>query len=183
MGLDRVAESTQILPGVVGSQDDHEKAKELLDQIVELFEDAERTSVKLKPTRKDSNVCDTANDLDEATASLHKKLEMLSLRRVVNGLVELFPAARQEQKRLCEEDGSELASDKNTSLIAPFVAEQDPELSTAIKSNHSGGEQIFNITFAGSQNYGLQQGYFSGQQTNNFGGSTLRYITDLGLSY
>lgn len=77
-------------------------------------------------------------------------------------LEELFPAARPGQKRLCEEDGSELALDENASLIAPIVAEQDFELSAAIKSEHSGGEQTFHITFAGSKTYGLQQGYFSG---------------------
>lgn len=198
VGLDRVADGTQVLLGVVGSQEDHEKAKELLDRIVELFEDAERTSAKLKPSEKNFNTYNTANDLDETTASLHKKLEMLSLKRfkpgnvlkkakwalckekyfnrliqdtmeLVNGLVELFPAAQPEQKRLCEEDGSELASDKNVSVIAPIIAEQDPELSATFKSKHSEGDQTFNITFAGSQNYGLQQGYFSGQQTNNFG--------------
>jgi hypothetical protein len=183
VGLDQVAEGMQSLPGVAGSPNDHEKAKELLDQIVGLFEDAERTSAKLKPLGNDTKVYDTTHDLDEATTSLHKKLEMLSLKRfkpgnilkktkwalhkekyfnrliqdtteLVNGLIELFPAAQSKQKHLCEEDGSELASDKNASLIAPIVAEQDPELSAAIKSKHSAGEQNFNITFAGSQNYG-----------------------------
>ncbi|RFU34874.1 hypothetical protein B7463_g1449, partial [Scytalidium lignicola] len=198
IGLDRVEEGMQTLPGIIGSQDDHEQAEKLLRQIVELFTDAERVSAKLKPLGNDSNVDDTVNDLDKATASLHKKLKMLSLKRfnprnilkktkwalykekylnrliedtteLVNGLVELFPAAQPERERLCEEDGSQLASDQNVSLIAPIVAEQDPELSAAIKSRQSAGGQIFNITFAGSQNHGLQQGYFSGQQTNNFG--------------
>ncbi|KAL6240401.1 hypothetical protein RBB50_012683 [Rhinocladiella similis] len=198
VGLDQVVEGMQSLPGVSGSADDHEKAKELLDQIVGLFEDAEHTSAKLKSPGSDTKVYDTTHDLDEATTSLHKRLEMLSLKRfkpgnvlkkakwalhkeksfnrliqdtteLVSGLIELFPAAQPKQKHLCEEDGSELASDKNASLIAPIVAEQDPELSAAIKSQHFAGAQNFNITFAGSHNYGLQQGYFSGQQTNNFG--------------
>ncbi|KAK4936631.1 hypothetical protein LTR10_022554 [Elasticomyces elasticus] len=172
-------------------------AKELLDDIADLFEIAERTSSKLKPPAKETDV-HTPGDLDETWASLHKKLVTLSqkwfkprkmlekvkwalykekhlnkliqdITELVNGLVELFPAARPEQKLLCEQDGSELASDKNVALIAGFIAEPDPELSAFTKCRDYGGQQNLNITFAGSTNHGLQQGYFSGQQTNNFG--------------
>ncbi|KAK5553027.1 hypothetical protein LTR46_009103 [Exophiala xenobiotica] len=192
VGLDRVETA------VAGSREDHQKAKELLDQIVDLFEDAERVSGKLKPPAKDPAVYDTTRDLDEASASLHVKLQRLSLRRfkprgvlnkakwalykekslnrliqditeLVTGLIELFPAARSEQRRLCEQDGAELASDEHISLIAPLIEEQDPELSASIKSANPSAQPNFHITFAGSHNHGLQQGYFSGHQTNTFG--------------
>jgi tetratricopeptide (TPR) repeat protein len=198
VGLDRVEKDMQSLPEVVGAQDDYEKAKEFLEQIVELFKDAETQSSKLKPAGEASSAHDPVGDLDEATLSLHKKLAALSLKRfnpgklwkrtkwalykekyfsrliqditeLVNGLIDLFPTARPEQLRLCKEEGSELASDENASLLAPIVSDIDPELNAALESERSGGDQTFNITFAGSKNYGLQQGYFSGQQTNNFG--------------
>ncbi|KAJ9500831.1 hypothetical protein H2202_003389 [Exophiala xenobiotica] len=198
VGLDRVETGMQLLPAVAGSREDHQKAKELLDQIVDLFEEAERASGKLKSPAKDPTVYDTTRDLDEPTASLHGKLQRLSLRRfkprgvlnkakwalykekslnrliqditeLVTGLIELFPAARSEQRRLCEQDGAELASDEHISLIAPLIEEQDPELSASIKSANPGAQPNFHITFAGSHNHGLQQGYFSGHQTNTFG--------------
>ncbi|KAK5452888.1 hypothetical protein LTS15_007036 [Exophiala xenobiotica] len=176
----------------------HQKAKELLDQIVELFEDAERVSGRLKSPAKDPTVYDTTRDLDEPTASLHGRLQRLSLRRfkpgsvlkkakwalykekslnrliqditeLVTGLIELFPAARSEQRRLCEQDGAELASDEHVSLIAPLIAAQDPELSASMKSLNPSAQPNFHITFAGSHNHGLQQGYFSGHQTNHIG--------------
>ena len=55
------------------------------------------------------------------------------------------------------------------SLFEPRIIEQDPELHTAIQAMKSDTRQIFNITFAGSTNHGVQQACFSGQQTNHFG--------------
>ncbi|KAI1608988.1 small s protein [Exophiala viscosa] len=197
VGLHEVEEHAQVVPTLAGSRKDHQKAKELLYDIVDLFENAERTSSKLKPLTKEPDV-HTAGDLDETWASLHRQLVTISqkwlkprqilekakwalykgkhlnkliqdITELVNGLVELFPAARPEQRLLCEQDGSELASDENVSLVAPLIAELDPELSAFIKSRDPGGQQNFHITVAGSTNHGLQQGYFSGQQTNHFG--------------
>ncbi len=199
IGLDCAELGVQTLPDVVGSQSDHEQAKALLEQIVQLFEEAERNSIKSKLPEKDSRTYNTTSDLDQATTSLHKKLERLSIKRfkpgnilkktkwalykeknlnrliqdtteLVDALVELFSAAHRSQKQLCEEEGSVLALDENASLLIPLVAEIDQELNAAIKFKSSDSGQIFNITFAGSENHGLQQGYFSGHQTNHFGG-------------
>jgi len=182
------------LPGAAGTPAEHEKAKELLEQIVELFTVVESQSAKLKPQLGGvtSTTYNTTSDLDQPSSSLHLKLEKLSLKRfkpstalkkakwalhkekflnrliedttdLVDGLVELFPAAQPEQKRLCLDDGTELAADDYASVIVPIVEKQDPELSAAIKAqDRQGGGQTFNISFAGSQNYGLQQGSFSG---------------------
>ena len=201
VGLDRVEHGTQTLPDAAGTPAEHEKATDLLKQIVELFKVAESQSAKLKPSADvaNSSPYDPRRDLDQATASLHQKLEKLSLKRfkpstllqktkwalykgkylgrliedstdLIDGLVSLFPTAQPEQQRLCLDEGAELAKDENTSLIDPIVDEQDAELSAALKAqDRSPGGQTFNISFAGSQNYGLQQGSFSGQQTNHFG--------------
>lgn len=79
--MDRVEKNMNLLPAVAGSLEDHQKAKELLDQIVELFDDAERKSAKMKPPAREATAYDTECDLEEAAASLHKNLEILSLRR------------------------------------------------------------------------------------------------------
>lgn len=136
--------------------------------------------------------------MDAAASSLHQKMVTLSIKRftpktilkkakwalhkekylnrliqditeLVTGLVELFPAAEPEQWRLCDEEGTELGSDPHVTLINDMVAEQYPQLSAAIKATSSGDTRTFNITFAGSKNYGLQQAYFSGTQANHFG--------------
>lgn len=54
VGLDRVENGMQTLPAVAGSSADIEKAEELLQQIVELFEEAERSTIKLKTPPKDN---------------------------------------------------------------------------------------------------------------------------------
>jgi hypothetical protein len=94
----------------------------------------------------------------------------LNIKVLVDDLIELFPAAQSIQREYCMEDGADLASDAHVSVVQPLVAEQDPELDTALKAVRSDPGQTFNITFAGSTNHGLQQGYFSGQQTNYCGG-------------
>lgn len=201
VGSDRVDQTTPALPGAAGSLSEHEKAKSLLEQIVHLFYHAESRSATLKSHKDEQNTgaYDATQELDQAAASLHQKLERLSLKRfkpgnvlkkakwilykekylnrliqvtmeLIDGLIDLFPATQPEQQRLCADEGTELAADEHASLIVSIVAEQDPTLSAAIRSQHPQQEgQTFNITFAGSQDHGLQQGYFSGQQTNSFG--------------
>ncbi|KAK5069394.1 hypothetical protein LTR51_008644 [Lithohypha guttulata] len=193
VGLDRVDRTTQSLPGAAGTPADHETAKELLQQIVQLFNVAEIQSDTLKSQPEDSSSSSTNNaarDLDPAASSLHQRLEKLSLKRfrpnvmlkrakwalykekylshliedttdLIDGLVNLFPAAQPEQKRLCQDEGAELAADENASLIVPIVEKQDTELSAVIKAQPTrNGGQIFNTSFSGN-NYGLQQGYAS----------------------
>ena len=194
-------------PSALGSVREHEKAKDLLGQIVQLFKETERqsTGLKLQKDGKERNIYDPAHDLDDTTSALHQKVERLSLKRfqpriiskklkwalfkgkylnrliqditeLTDGLIELFPDAQSAQKQLCWAEAAELAADRHASLILPIVKEQDAELKAAIKSQQAvRGGSNFSITFAGSQNSGLQQGYFSGgYQTNNFGGTVLR---------
>lgn len=98
-----------------------------------------------------------------------------NITELVNDLVELFPAAQQEQTRLCVDEGIELAADDHVSLLVPIAKEQDPELSDAIKSQESkSAGPMNNVTFTGAQNHGLQQGFAYGQQTFYFGAQRLR---------
>ena len=64
-----------------------------------------------------------------------------------------------------------MSSDENVALLEPIVAELDPELDKAMQESktEATGKQIFHFSFAGTTNYGVQQGYFTGTQTNNFG--------------
>jgi Prion-inhibition and propagation len=159
VGLDGAQSNTSL--GIAGSQNEQAKAKDLLEQIARLFEEAERSSTTLQLPQKELKLYDPASDLDPKAISLHKKLKTLSTKRfkpgnimkkakwalykekhlnrliedtteLVDGLVELFLAAKSAQKQLCEEEGTELASDENVSLLAPLVAELDPELGVAI---------------------------------------------------
>lgn len=201
VGLDRIDDTTHTLPGAAGSVNEYELAKDLLEQIVQLFEVAEKQSGRSRsePDNRGGDTGDATKNLDHPVASLHQKLENLSLKRfkpstvikkakwalykekylnrliddstgLIDELVDLFPAAQAEQKRLCNEEGAELAKDENIPLLVPVLDEQDHELSASVKEQRTqNGGQTFYTTFAGSHNYGLQQGSFSGQQTNNFG--------------
>lgn len=200
VGLDQVTEDAQSLPSISASPQDLEKAEGMLKHIVELFEEARIKSAKLNPTNTNLATYE-AKDLDEATISLEQKLSRLSLKRfrpghvlkatkwalhhqkylnrliddtkeLVDGLIELFPAAQSARKQFCKEDGAELASDIHVSLLKSFVADQDPELDEAIQAVKSDGGNTYNMTFVGSTNYGLQQAHNSGQQTNHFGGKS-----------
>ena len=203
VGMDHVDQSTKMLPGVEGTAAEHEKAQELLENIVSLFDDAAQKSSKLKTSNVNTDDDDstTTKELDLATSSLHRKLKQLSLKRFkpsnvtnkvkwalykekalrrlieditgeVNDLVSLFPAVLPEQKRLCAEEGAELAQDDNISLLMPLLEKQDIELSAAVKEQAAQrpGSTVNNVSFAGSTNKGLQQGVNYGHQTNHFGG-------------
>jgi hypothetical protein len=118
------------------------------------------------------DVLDARTELDTASASLHEKMRALSIKRqnktslkqkvkwalykekdlkrliedvvdLVNDLVELFPAARQAQRQLCEAEASQIGNNNNESLplLQTVAANQDRDLEAAIleilKSNVS----------------------------------------------
>lgn len=75
---------------------------------------------------------------------------------LIDALIDLFPTTQPEQKRLCADEGMEIAKGDSASLIVPIFAEQDPDLTSAIKSRqHKEEGQVSNITFAGDQNRSL----------------------------
>ncbi|KAL9624203.1 MAG: hypothetical protein Q9160_001450 [Pyrenula sp. 1 TL-2023] len=202
VGLDEVNETRPSLPpGLSSSANELERAKKLLEHIYRLFEDAETQSRKLlaNDDRVMTGSGTPSTELVQPTASLHDKLNKLSLRNfkpkhawarakwalhseqhvrklivdvteAVKDLVELFPAGQTVQEQLIEEEGRELASDENVARLQPLLAEQDPELNAAVKTSRELVSQVYNTDFTNSTNYGgLQQGHNSGHQTNTFG--------------
>ena len=198
VGFDPMEDKPQTLGSFLASNEELEKAKELLTHIEELFHYAEQQSATLKKNRKVTVPDDASDELDSATQSLRKRLEKLisknfkprklikrtkwalysekHVRRLVDdikdsvdGLLALFPVAQQSQKRLFEEEGQDLALDENVGILEPLIAEQDPDLHAVIEKSGSAARQMFNISFERSTNNGLQQGHFAGTQTNNFG--------------
>ncbi|KAL9625285.1 MAG: hypothetical protein Q9160_000687 [Pyrenula sp. 1 TL-2023] len=179
-----------------GTKEEQEKAKQLLEQIVELFEDAEKKSNRLQSASPGPQAYVGGDDLDRGAASLHRRLGKLSLKRfgsgdlvkrakwalhqekflnrliddvtdLLDGLTELFPASKKGRQTLYEEDGTDLGGDDNVTMLGPILTTYDPELKAAIEKKAKSG-QTFHITFAGN-NHGLQQGYVFGTQTYNFG--------------
>lgn len=198
VGLDPMDGKSPEISGISASPKECEKAKERLAHISRLFDEAENKSAQWKKDRGDPVAADFDGVLDPATRSLHKRLVNLAsknfqprsllqeakwglhsekhVRRLVediketlDGLLELFPAAQHALKKLYEEEGQELAHDENVGLLQPLVAEEDPDLNDAIEANGKTASQTYNAYFGGSTNYGLQQGSFTGSQTNNFG--------------
>lgn len=82
VGLDEVDETRPSLPpGISPSADEFERAKQLLEHIYGLFEDADKQSQRLM-SKSDSATISSgtpSTELDHPTASLHDKLSKLSL--------------------------------------------------------------------------------------------------------
>ncbi|KAK5947924.1 hypothetical protein OHC33_011029 [Knufia fluminis] len=66
---------------ISASDKDMQTAIDLLKQIVQLFDDTEKASTKLKPSHHEATTGDTNNKLDPAGTSLHDKVKFLSLKR------------------------------------------------------------------------------------------------------
>ena len=115
-------------------------------------------------------VLDVQEDMDAVHRSLHEKMRDLSIKRqnrtalrqkvkwalyeekhfrrliedvidLVNGLVETFPAAQQEQRELCEVEVSEIGTSDSLPILKEIIVSQDKDLEAAIskvlKSNVS----------------------------------------------
>lgn len=127
VGLDSVDETRPSLPPAISAlPDECRTAEQLLMHINDLFKEVENKSAKLSPQQQSTSAYDPAADLDPSTASLHDRLNKLSLRNLktksilrrtkwtlysekhvrrlveditdeVNGLVKLFPATEPGQ--------------------------------------------------------------------------------------
>ncbi|KAJ9644105.1 hypothetical protein H2199_003973 [Coniosporium tulheliwenetii] len=142
----------------------------------------------------------TGAGLDPVAASLHQKMRELSIKRqnqtslrqktkwalyeekhfrrliedttdLVDGLVELFPAAQVAQRNLCEIEVSEMGTDESLSVLKDVAADQDAYLEDAVlkaierRMSQSGGS---NAAFYGA-NYGMQLHTNTGTMNNTFG--------------
>ncbi|KUL87948.1 hypothetical protein ZTR_03863 [Talaromyces verruculosus] len=184
-------ENVQSLDNVKISDEDLPMVKELLGRIMESFDDAERTSNRLKKRNPSSlGVLDPTKDLDEAAQSLHQKMDTIVKARQgevqeeteeqtelilyeeknftrliedisdsVTDLVNLFPAVQETQKKLCDEEVSEISKNENTlSLLKDAADGQDDMLSkTVTKVIESTTTYNNSVVFQGT-NSGFQIG-------------------------
>ena len=131
--------------------------------------------------------------LDSATVELHNKIHQLSVARqnrtglrqkakwalyeekslrrliedvtkLIDGLVELFPAHQELQRRLCEVEVSTMGAYESMPVLRDVAAKQDRFLEDAISRVANKG-QTYNNVFSGSHNAGLQLGHNSGAIT------------------
>lgn len=192
-------ENVQSLENVKISEEDLPMVKELLGRIMESFDDAERTSNRLKKRNPSSvGMLDPTKDLDEAAQSLHQKMDTIIKARQgavqeepeeqtelilyeeknftrliedisdsVTDLVNLFPAVQETQKRLCDEEVSEISKNENTlSLLKDAADGQDDMLSkTVTKVIESTTTYNNSVVFQGT-NSGFQIGNNSGKISN-----------------
>ncbi|KAI7968095.1 hypothetical protein EIK77_007850 [Talaromyces pinophilus] len=192
-------ENVQSLENVKISDDDLPMVKELLSRIMESFDDAERTSNRIKKRNPSSlGVLDPTKDLDEAAQSLHQKMDTIVKARQgevqeepeeqtelilyeeknftrliedisdsVTDLVNLFPAVQETQKKLCDEEVSEISKNENTlSLLKDAADGQDDMLSkTVTKVIESTTTYNNSVVFQGT-NSGFQIGNNRGKISN-----------------
>lgn len=192
-------ENVQSLENVKISDNDLPMVKELLSRIMESFDDAERTSNRIKKRNPSSlGVLDPTKDLDEAAQSLHQKMDTIVKARQgevqeepeeqtelilyeeknftrliedisdsVTDLVNLFPAVQETQKKLCDEEVSEISKNENTlSLLKDAADGQDDMLSkTVTKVIESTTTYNNSVVFQGT-NSGFQIGNNRGKISN-----------------
>lgn len=145
--------NAQSLANIAISDEDIPMVKELLGSIMESFDDAERTSNRIKKRNPSIGVLDPANELDEDAASLHQKMNALVKTRQgkvepeelteglilyeeknftrliedisdsVNDLVNLFPAVQEKQQKLTEEEVSEMNKSENALSLLKDAAD------------------------------------------------------------
>lgn len=198
VGLKDLA-NVQSLENVKISDEDLPMVKELLGRIMESFDDAERTSNRIKKRHPSSvGVLDPTKDLDEAAQSLHQKMDTIVKARQgevqeepeeqtelilyeeknftrliedisdsVTDLVNLFPAVQETQKKLCDEEVSEISKNENTlSLLKDAADGQDDMLSkTVTKVIESTTTYNNSVVFQGT-NSGFQIGNNKGKISN-----------------
>ncbi|KAL6830555.1 prion-inhibition and propagation domain-containing protein [Trichoderma sp. SZMC 28015] len=182
--------------------ENRDQAQSLLDQILELFADARVASKKFEKRNGNSALLtlNPAEELDGVSALLHQKMQDFVEKRqgkleleqsewtlheekkfsrliediseLVDDLIDLFPGIQEEQRRLCEEEVSEMNMNKGMLLLLKDIAAgQDKLLSdTAAKAIKPTTTYTNSVVFSGSHNSGLQIGNNLGSISGiNFG--------------
>jgi Prion-inhibition and propagation/SesB domain on fungal death-pathway protein len=130
-------------------------------------------------------------DFVPAMAALHHKMRQLSVERqnrtglrqkarwalyeekhfrrliedvtdLISGLVELFPASKALQQKLCETEACTLGANESLSVLREIAAEQDKFLEAALAKVAGNGRGSHSIVFSGDGNAGFQLGHNSG---------------------
>ncbi|KAM7216895.1 heterokaryon incompatibility protein s [Rhypophila decipiens] len=142
----------------VQSDDEIVKVKEVLGQIIELFDDAtKKTSKKFKASDDGAGMA----DLDKDFESIHLKMKDLALKRqnrssfakkvswmlheekyftrliediepLVRDLVDMFPAVQEKQRQLSVQEAEELQADRGVVLLQDSNQGEDELLREAI---------------------------------------------------
>ena len=194
VGMDRVQDGEIGFSNISASPDELRKARQLLQQIEVLFDDAQKASKnwKLEPADVRSTI------LDPASQSLHDRLKTLCLKyfrprnvvqkvkwgvhsekhtrklveditQLVDKLIELFPASRKVLDQLYGDEGRRLALDNNVGLLRSVLEELDPVLKDKIRRVDVDAFQMV-ISFDN-----FQQLIDSGNLNNNFGHKPLGF--------
>ncbi|EED16285.1 conserved hypothetical protein [Talaromyces stipitatus ATCC 10500] len=80
VGLNKELDNVESLSSVKISEEDLPMVKELLGRIMESFDDAERTSSRIKkrnPSLSSGSVLDPAKELDDAAVALHERMDTI----------------------------------------------------------------------------------------------------------
>ncbi|KAK4216293.1 heterokaryon incompatibility protein s [Rhypophila decipiens] len=141
----------------VQSDDEIVKVKEVLGQIIELFEATEKSSKKFKASDDGAGMA----DLDKDFESIHLKMKNLALKRqnrssfakkvswvlheakyftrliedlepLVRDLVDMFPAVEEQQRELSVQEAEELQADRGVVLLQDANQGEDELLREAI---------------------------------------------------
>ncbi|QKX60583.1 uncharacterized protein TRUGW13939_07728 [Talaromyces rugulosus] len=189
-------DNVKSLENVKISEEDIPMVKELLDRIIESFDDAERTSNRIKKRNPSVGVMDPTKELDEDAASLHQKMDTLVKARQgeveveeqteltiyeeknftrliedisdsVNDLVNLFPAVQEAQQKLCDEEVSEMNKNETSlSLLKDAAGDQDNMLSQTVTKVIQSTTSYNNSVVFQGTNSGFQIGNNKGKISN-----------------
>ncbi|KAL6228985.1 hypothetical protein BDW75DRAFT_117664 [Aspergillus navahoensis] len=178
------------------AEEDIPKVQDLLTEILDLIEDAEKFSARFKKKNPKALTMDPEKELDEASASLHKQMDELAAKRrgnagievqealaiyqekdfsrliedcssLVTDLIELFPAVKEDQRKICEEEVAQMKKVQGgLPLLKEAAAGQDELLSaTVVKVIQSTTTYNNSVVFQGT-NSGFQIGNNSGRINN-----------------
>ncbi|GKZ25081.1 hypothetical protein AbraIFM66951_005288 [Aspergillus brasiliensis] len=176
--------------------EDIPKVQDLLNEILDLIADADKLSGRFKKKNPAALTMDPGKELDNTSASLHQQMDELAKGRqgnsvvnpddalviyqmkdfsrliedtnsLVDDLIELFPAVKDEQRKICEDEVSQMKKVKNgLPLLKDVAAGQDDLLSeTVVKVIQSTTTYSNSVVFQGN-NSGFQIGNNSGRINN-----------------
>ncbi|KAH8636217.1 hypothetical protein IG631_08052 [Alternaria alternata] len=134
---------------------------QILELFAKMESKSKKYQSRTGETDGDLTVLDLATNLEASGQSLHEKMRAMSIKRqnstplrpkvqwalyerkrfsvlledvtdLVNGLVECFPASREEQRRLCKTEASTIGSGDCVSALKDVIAQQDGDLHQAV---------------------------------------------------
>ncbi|RAH55365.1 hypothetical protein BO85DRAFT_522214 [Aspergillus piperis CBS 112811] len=182
--------------GIKLAPEDIPKVQDLLNEILELIADADKLSGRFKKKNPTALTMDPDTHLDGTSASLHQQMDLLAKGRqgnsvsnpddalviyqmkdfsrliedtngLVDNLIELFPAVKDEQRKICEDEVSQLKKvEDGLPLLKDVAAGQDDLLSdTVVKVIQSTNTYNNSVVFSG-ENFGFQIGSNAGSINN-----------------